>query len=176
MAEQMQERVDVVRDFISRADKMYREMLRELEEHAKFIYYNCPFQGRLTVSLIDGSVDWIDFDGKRVDYTNIAAALEYARHLSAIAREYSDAKMRIEYIRVNELNPLKRAITIAESVGLEVPPEARERLRQLEQEIEELERKAKRLAELCRQLQNPYSDGDSSNGGYRDCEGPGCPH
>jgi len=160
MAEVVQERRrDPVREFVDMANKVYREMLRELEEHAKFIYYNCPFQGRLTVSLIDGSVDWIDFDGKRVDHTNIREALELARQLAAIARVRADIFEQAAYLEYNEVKELRKAITIAESIGLEVPREARERLNQLEQQLEELKEKLRQLDEQCKQLQNPFTEG-----------------
>ena len=153
------ERGDSVREFISRVRREYRELRRLLFEHARVIYYHCPFAGRLVVSMYYNDIDKVLFDGREVDYSNIRAALDLAVQLSAIARERALVKSMISGIEHHELPDLREAISMALALGIEVPQEALDRKKELEQQLEELRERLRQLDEQCKQLQNPFTEG-----------------
>ncbi len=179
MTEVVQERVDPVREFVDRARRAYDGLVRELLELAELIYKHCPYQGRLSMLKVDGRVKIIWLDGRFVSEKNILDAVALARQLAAIARERRLVN-ELLHAAEQEYKELQKAITIAESIGMETPPEARDKERKLQERIAQLKQRLRQLDEECRQLQNPFDDDTDNNsdntGTYRDCIGPACPH
>lgn len=168
---------DPVREFVSMVNRAYDGLVRELLELAELIYKHCPYQGRLSMLKVDGRVKIIWLDGRFVSEKNILDAVALARQLAAIARERRLAN-ELLHAAEREYKELQKAITIAESIGMKTPPEAREKERKLQERIAQLKHRLRQLDDMCRELQNPFDDSDNSDssGSYRDCWGPGCPH
>ena len=170
---------DPVQDFVVRVRREYKRLRARLYELVDTISVNCN-GGRLRAEYYYGEVQRVYLDGREVDHTNIHEALELAEKLAEIAREINYVAAMITSIEYHDLPGLAKAIEIARHIGIEVPREAIERKKQLEQQLATFKEKLRELEAKCRELQKPQlqqlQHTSWSRRGYRDCEGTACPH